>query len=494
MRMKKVSQGSLPTTGEDVDLEFRYEPLPLSPVLLDAAGRRTYAECFAASEDGRKFRLRLRSHLEGLSDQFTTALKDDLAPHTSFSQHEEFLGAAYRHLTTSGTLSLVVTSSRRLRGKTSGQVQDKHTAHGEMLQLLLVFAFAAWLQQTERWYNMPINPERNLSVVNNLEPMTLRSLGLMVDHESKMSSTSMFAHICAICGRLLHSRCTNSHLPREVGISGPACQLRGRTTVYHALPPFVLLWSKETLGRQLRAVMLYSPETKTLKLRKGWKHAPWLHHKLHQFEVDEENPWMYCTDCHDYYVPTVKCDGGLQPKSALRLPMRNRLEALYTCWHRDLGFVHMRDALIKTFPRLAGQLPTEAEVLEFRRIRQVWVEHLRGMDPASKAAMQNPVVDELGEKLHEMEYRWSPPPHLRKDMEFTPIPSHYFRAAVGKGKQWDLRACWNKDLVPVEQDELLQDVYTFFYVNIRETNNVYACVAGRGSIILIRTTSKPPHI
>ena len=43
MRMKKVSQGSLPTTGEDVDLEFRYEPLPLSPVLLDAAGRRTTA-------------------------------------------------------------------------------------------------------------------------------------------------------------------------------------------------------------------------------------------------------------------------------------------------------------------------------------------------------------------------------------------------------------------------------------------------------------------
>ena len=151
----------------------------------------------------------------------------------------------------------------------------------------------------------------------------------------------------------------------------------------------------------------------------------------------------------------------MQPKSVFRLPMRNRLEALYTCWHRDVGFVHMREALIKIFPRLAAQLPTEAEVLRYQSIRQQWVEYLRGMDPASKAAEQNPVVEELGAQLKEMDYRWSPPPHLRKDMEFTPIPSSYFRDAVGKGKQWDLRHCYNKDLVPVEQEELLQDVYTY---------------------------------
>ena len=54
-REKLVSSGSVPTTGEDVDLECRYEAMPLSPILLQTVSGLSYATLFANTEAGTKF-------------------------------------------------------------------------------------------------------------------------------------------------------------------------------------------------------------------------------------------------------------------------------------------------------------------------------------------------------------------------------------------------------------------------------------------------------
>ena len=96
----------------------------------------------------------------------------------------------------------------------------------------------------------------------------------------------MFQHVCANCGRLLYSRCDTSHLPRELGVAGPACQLRGCITNWFSMPPFLLLWSKKALGRFLRALMSYDESTNRLKLKRGYLSAPWLHLRQHASDVD----------------------------------------------------------------------------------------------------------------------------------------------------------------------------------------------------------------
>ena len=115
---------------------------------------------------------------------------------------------------------------------------------------------------------MPENPRRNLPMVCNQHAMQTRSMGAHVRHEHKLSSQSIFKHVCANCGRLLYSRCEHSHLPREIGKAGAACQLRGRVANWFSMPPFLLLWSKKALGRFLRALMSYDESTKTLRLEK----------------------------------------------------------------------------------------------------------------------------------------------------------------------------------------------------------------------------------
>ena len=142
----------------------------------------------------------------------------------------------------------------------------------------------------------------------------------------------MFNHVCANCGRLLYSRTDHSHLPREIGVAGPACQLRGQITDWFVMPPFLLLWSKKALAKFLRSLMVFDETTNALRLKNGWLTAPWLHLEQQGAAVHDQNPWMYCTDCHDYMIPSVKVPSEtveLQPKSSLRIPMRNRQEALY---------------------------------------------------------------------------------------------------------------------------------------------------------------------
>ena len=160
-------------------------------------------------------------------------------------------------------------------------------------------------------------------------------------------------------------------------------------------------------------------------------------------------------------VPTEKTAANsdvLQPRSDKRVPMRNRQEALFTRWHLDLGFPHLRESLLTVFPALRDRLPTNEEVLKFQEIRRQWVTHLRGADPKSRSAEKNVVVQELGAQLNALEYRWAPPPHMRADMDHTPIPAYFFKEAAGELATWDLRRVHKKDLVPQEQADLMQDV------------------------------------
>ena len=55
-RQELCAEGSMVTTGEDVDLEIRYEPMRMSPLLLDATQNMTYQGMCSPSNEGNIFR------------------------------------------------------------------------------------------------------------------------------------------------------------------------------------------------------------------------------------------------------------------------------------------------------------------------------------------------------------------------------------------------------------------------------------------------------
>ena len=376
----------------------------------------------SANAAGTKFRNTFSAELRRYAALVKEAAEAELESHAELTVHQEFLGAAHLHLEQTQTLQIGRAITRRLIGKQSvTKQQEDATARNELFEILLICALAAWLEQTERWYDMPLNPRRNLPMVCNHHAMQTRCMAAHVRHEHKLSSQSMFTRVCANCGRLLYSRGEHSHLPREVGVSGKACQLRGRVTDWFAMPPFLLLWSKKALGKFLRAVMSYDESSNQLRLNNGRVRAPWLHLQQHFTEVQEDSPWMYCIDCHDYMVPTVREPGGVKvPKRKTRIPMRNRQEALYTRWHRDLGFPHLRESLLTVFPALQGQLPTTAEVLEFQKTRQQWVQALRRCQDQGQNSEKDFAVNFLHDKMQTLELQWASPPHERPEMDRSP--------------------------------------------------------------------------
>ena len=128
---------------------------------------------------------------------------------------------------------------------------------------------------------MPLSPTRSLRMVCNQSPLQLRRLAVNVAQEHQWSSTPLFDHCCAMCGRLLYSRSESRNNPGYIGIPGPACQVRGSTCRWDALPLCLLLWSKATLASTLlRSVATYDPNTGQLSLKDGAVGAPWLHWRL----------------------------------------------------------------------------------------------------------------------------------------------------------------------------------------------------------------------
>ena len=100
--------------------------------------------------------------------------------------------------------------------------------------------------------------------------------------------------------------------------------------------------------------------------------------------LDDSVPWWFCTVCFGYWHPSLARSGGNEADAnddqgasgvearRLRVPMRNKLEGYYTKWHEDLGFVHLRPALVQQYPDLTT-LPSTEEVLEYRQRWELYV-------------------------------------------------------------------------------------------------------------------------
>ena len=65
-------------------------------------------------------------------------------------------------------------------------------------------------------------------------------------------------------------------------------------------------------------------------------------------------------------------------------------------------------------------------------------------------------MDVLKAWLTEAVYPWSPPLHMTSFE--TPVQMRFFQEASSTHWPWKLSARWNRDLVPREQSDLLQDI------------------------------------
>ena len=149
-------------------------------------------------------------------------------------------------------------------------------------------------------------------------------MGWEVHEEYCASSTPFSDHCCAMCGRILFSstHAGGSNNPHEIGIRGPACQVRGEVVAWDSMPLFLLLWSKQHLARTLlRGVSHYDSDKTTLTLPGGAGTAPWLHYCLGKssansdmpsyvrhgkpYTVDPVKPWWYCQLCYRYWIEKV---------------------------------------------------------------------------------------------------------------------------------------------------------------------------------------------
>jgi len=343
----RVRDGS---PSEDIDLEARYEKLPVSPILLGFFTKAVESlpleiqRCVTKYSDATHSKMSVlawlletdvQEALTGHVERCSAWVQNDAADESNWTVHDTYLGTSYAYVQQCATKGFA--SRTRLSVKTN-------PAHAIRSKLLCTFALAAWVEMTERWYAMPEDPTNNLPCVSNICPLEIRALGINVRKEFLQSSEPIFDHCCATCGRLLCPS-FNGYGAEEVGIHGPACQIRGRNAQWDSLPLCLLLWSKWTLHRtMLRGISVYDDKTNQLRFKGGPGVAPWLHYRygtdpknpdmpmksLHgqQYVVDHKHPWWYCQWCYKYWI------GG----ATERMPMRNRLEGRYTLWHQDLAY------------------------------------------------------------------------------------------------------------------------------------------------------------
>ena len=361
----------------------------------------------------------------------------------------------------------------------------KKSADGyEAIRLLMVLSTTAWMEMLERWYAMPVASTRHLPMVCNLNSLELRCMGKLVQEEHKYSTTPLMDRCCAMCGQMLASSTQFHKGNKWNGKRGTPCQVRGTTVTWDSMPPFLLLWSKKKLGVLLRAVCNYDPKSNKLTFAKqkagrqvGYEEAPWLVFRPYSKNHDSkkciyrygkaemlcvETPWWYCNICHSYYFSNSN-----DPR---RVPMRNKLEGMYTRWHRDLSFVHLRPKIAELYPDLST-LPRVEEVLVWHKLRNQYIEQLR----AKTGAVCPVEITQLRKRLLDTEKKWSPPPHLTAWK--TPIPLRYFEQARGSHNIWKLKARAFDDLVPCEQADLMQDVKELPELEQLQSSESRSCIS-----------------
>ena len=155
-RLSQVARDLLPGTSEDVDLECRYERLPLSP-LLTSATTRSLKDLLKPGV--REELWRLLSTYRGACAEVLTKPEDSDDDDTTtgtaqcrssdgrlLTKHEEILGGVYVLLDASDLLD----TNLGKRARTRGQVRQHEV---DRFRLLTIFAAAAFVTLTEKWFN-----------------------------------------------------------------------------------------------------------------------------------------------------------------------------------------------------------------------------------------------------------------------------------------------------------------------------------------------------
>ena len=154
------------------------------------------------------------------------------------------------------------------------------------------------------------------------------------------------------------------------------------------------------------------------------------------------------------------------------------MEGLYTRWHLDIGFANAHSALKRLYPDLAT-LPTPEQVFDWQSKYNKWVQLVRKVyEDDANATWDREAQNEtnaLRKELDDLEYAWSPPPHLCPWK--TPVPQRYYVQAAGTHTPWKLSKVWSDDLVPVEQSALVQDVMELPEMDSIHTADARACIS-----------------
>ena len=311
-RYEAVRQGELLATGEDADLELHHQPLPLQKKWLLQ----------------RNFLVTSLADTNWINESLTIMkeLRDELVVHLSThspwqkSLEELYIGSAFHLLENGPILKNIVQKRSRLHGKrTASDFNFQSLQH----LLLRVLSFASLLNLTEDLHYVENQREKRLQCVSNLGCAAIRSMGRLVDEERQFSALPLVSHVCAMCGHLLHPATEHTHLAKDMGRPGPACQVQGTPLAdqWNAMPLFLLLWSKRTLAASLKSVFVYDESTNTLRLKKGISSAPWLHFTTVAASSSTEslptrgagrhslcmkNPWWYCNTCFHYWLSSSR--------------------------------------------------------------------------------------------------------------------------------------------------------------------------------------------
>ena len=296
-RYEAVQRGELLATGEDTDLEHQYQRLPLQHQWLS---QQNFS--IASLEDAtwihdsleviKKLRDAVVRHLETV-DEWQNTLD------------EMYIGAACALLERGSILKHLLEKRQRLCGKQgTADVTLKNDRHF----VLRVLSLASLLRLTEDWHYTEHPGEKRLACVSNLGCANIRSMGRFVDEEREFTKLPLISHVCAMCGHLLHPKTTYTHLEKDMGRTGKACQVRFKPIAdgWNAMPLFLLLWSKRKLASSLKSVFSFDEATNTLRLKNGVASAPWLHYTTSRTNTPElcmEEPWWYCNTCHKYWLP-----------------------------------------------------------------------------------------------------------------------------------------------------------------------------------------------
>ncbi len=465
---------------ENTDLEQRHESLPLSSVLLHELDQHGCKSVTVAASRGlwrelQRLRAYVAPYLEGSSGEQETTL----------TQHQETLGVVTWLVEQEADVFskwAVNTAASIILGNKSEDPQ----ARGVKFKVLSIFATTAWLEMTERWFRMPPASAQWTSMVCNHNTMEIRAFGRLVYDEHELSKKPLVDHLCCMCGQLLNSKTRNAQNPKEIGVPGAPCQERRKLCSWAAMPLFLLLWSKKRIADAIPSVFEWDQTARTLKLRHGWASAPWLHFKhagrnekddlpRRPGEVlDESKPWWFCRTCFYYWSPSAGPDN--KRTQLERVPMRNKLEGIYTRWHVDLAYVHLYPFLKQAYPE-HHSLPVPDAALQWHRKYADFVGLIKKEDPQGSKHHRKHVlaIESAREELHSMEKAWFPPPHACP--WGTPVPLKYFQDAAGVTKVWTLQENSKADLVPREQPDLMQDVPAVPDLSLITSGDARACIS-----------------